>query len=68
MFLGVVNELTATLLLGPIGTRTLSTSVWSHVVDLDYAGAAPYAVLMIALSVPMVWLLARADARPPARG
>jgi iron(III) transport system permease protein len=68
VFLGVVNELTATLLLGPIGTQTLATSFWTHVTDLDYARAAPYAVLMITLSMPMVWLLARGDARPTARG
>ena len=48
MFLGVVNELTATLLLAPNGTRTLATQFWTHVNDLDYAQAAPYALLMIA--------------------
>ena len=37
VFLGIVNELTATLLLGPNGTRTMATQFWSHVNDLDYA-------------------------------
>lgn len=59
--LGIVNELTATLLLGPNGTRTLTTQFWSHVNDLDYASAAPYALLMVVLSVPMVAVLFRAS-------
>jgi iron(III) transport system permease protein len=60
VFLGIVNELTATLLLGPNGTRTLTTQFWSHVNDLDFASAAPYALLMVLLSIPMVALLFRA--------
>jgi iron(III) transport system permease protein len=61
VFLGIVNELTATLLLGPNGTRTLTTQFWSFVAELDYAAAAPYATLMVLLSVPMVWVLFRAS-------
>ena len=61
VFLGIVNELTATLLLGPNGTRTLTTQFWTHVTDLDYASAAPYALLMVLLSVPMVSVLFRAS-------
>ena len=61
MFLGIVNELTATLLLAPNGTRTLTTQFWSHVNDLDFASAAPYALLMVLLSIPMVALLFRAS-------
>ena len=61
VFLGIVNELTATLLLGPNGTRTLTTQFWSHVNDLDFASAAPYALLMVLLSIPMVALLFRAS-------
>ena len=59
MFLGVVNELTTTLLLAPTGTRTMSIQFWTHVKDLDYAQAAPYALMMIALSLPVTWLLFR---------
>ena len=61
VFLGIVNELTATLLLAPTGTRTLATQFWTHVKDLDYAQAAPYALLMIALSMPVTWLLFRSS-------
>ncbi|TFB52373.1 iron ABC transporter permease [Cryobacterium tagatosivorans] len=57
VFLGIVNELTATLLLAPNGTRTLAIQFWSQVNDINYAGAAPYALLMIALSLPVTYLL-----------
>ena len=57
VFLGIVNELTATLLLAPNGTRTLATQFWSLSSEIDYMGAAPYALLMILLSAPMTYLL-----------
>ncbi|MBT2520827.1 iron ABC transporter permease [Arthrobacter sp. ISL-28] len=57
VFLAIVNELTATLLLAPNGTRTLATEFWSKSSEIDYAGAAPYALLMIVISAPMTYLL-----------
>ena len=57
VFLAIANELTATLLLSPNGTRTLATEFWSKSSEIDYAGAAPYALLMILLSAPMTYLL-----------
>ncbi|MCU1434387.1 MAG: iron transporter permease [Pseudarthrobacter sp.] len=57
VFLAVVTELTATLLLSPNGTTTLATAFWSKSSEIDYAGAAPYALLMILLSAPMTYLL-----------
>lgn len=57
VFLAIVNELTATLLLSPNGTRTLATEFWSKSSEIDYSGAAPYALLMILLSAPMTYLL-----------
>ncbi|MCY0905580.1 iron ABC transporter permease [Arthrobacter sp. H14-L1] len=57
VFLGIVNELTATLLLSPNGTTTLATEFWTLSSEIDYAGAAPYALLMILLSTPMTYLL-----------
>ncbi|MFL4472713.1 ABC transporter permease [Paeniglutamicibacter sp. MACA_103] len=57
VFLAIVNELTATLLLAPNGTRTLATAFWAKSSEIDYAGAAPYALLMILISVPMTYLL-----------
>ncbi|WP_156112216.1 ABC transporter permease subunit, partial [Prescottella defluvii] len=45
VFMAIATELTATLLLAPNGTRTLSTRFWSLTSELDYAAAAPYALL-----------------------
>jgi iron(III) transport system permease protein len=59
VFVAVVTELTATLLLAPIGTRTLATEVWANTSTLAFAAAAPYAALMAALSLLSTWLLAR---------
>nr|WP_229232917.1 iron ABC transporter permease [Corynebacterium cyclohexanicum] len=57
VFLAVINELTATLLLSPLGTKTLATEFWALSSEIDYVGAAPYALLMIAISAPMTYLL-----------
>ena len=57
VFLGISNELTATLLLAPNGTQTLATAFWSLSSEIDYAAAAPYALLMVLLSLPLTWLL-----------
>lgn len=57
VFLGIVNELTATLMLAPNGTTTLATKFFSLSSEIDYVGAAPYALLMILLSTPMTYLL-----------
>jgi iron(III) transport system permease protein len=55
--LGIMNELTATQMLAPNGTRTLAMGFWALTSEIDYAGAAPYAVLMVAFSLPLTWLL-----------
>jgi iron(III) transport system permease protein len=57
VFLAVCTELTATLLLAPTGTTTLATQFWAHSDSLDYAAAAPYAAVMIAISVPLAYLM-----------
>ena len=57
--LAVSTELTATLLLSPIGTSTLSTRFWSQASSVAYGAAAPYALALILLSVPATWLLSR---------
>jgi iron(III) transport system permease protein len=59
VFVAVITELTATLLLAPIGTQTLATQVWADTSTLAFAAAAPYAALMTALSLLSTWLLAR---------
>lgn len=59
VFLAVVTELTATLLLAPTGTSTLATSFWSASSSLEYGAAAPYALVMVLLSAPATVLLSR---------
>jgi iron(III) transport system permease protein len=59
VFVSVITELTATLLLAPIGTQTLATRVWSDTSTLAFAAAAPYAAVMAGLSLFSTWLLAR---------
>jgi iron(III) transport system permease protein len=63
VFLATVTELTATLLLSPIGTRTLATEFWSKSSNLDYGAAAPYAALMVLISLPATFLLMRESRR-----
>lgn len=55
--LGIVNELTATQLLAPNGTQTLATAFWAHTSEIDYAAAAPFALIMVLLSLPLTLLL-----------
>jgi iron(III) transport system permease protein len=59
VFLAAVTELTATLLLSPVGTRTLATEFWQQSNSLAYGAAAPYAALMVLLAAPATFLLTR---------
>jgi iron(III) transport system permease protein len=59
VFVFVATELTATLLLSPIGTRTLATEVWANTTSLAFAAAAPFAAMMLLISLLSTWLLAR---------
>ena len=58
VFVFVATELTATLLLAPIGTRTLATEVWANTSTLAFAAAAPFAAVMLLISLLSTWLLA----------
>jgi iron(III) transport system permease protein len=55
--LGITNELVATQMLAPNGTQTLATMFWAYSNEIDYAAAAPYALIMILFSLPLTWLL-----------
>lgn len=55
--LGIMNELTATQMLAPNGVRTLALAFWAYSGEIDYAAAAPYAALMVGLSLPLTFLL-----------
>ncbi|MBB4191116.1 iron(III) transport system permease protein [Rhizobium aethiopicum] len=55
--LGITNELTATLMLSPNGVDTLATKFWSLTSEIDYVSAAPYAFMMVVLSLPLTLTL-----------
>jgi iron(III) transport system permease protein len=67
VFLAVSTELTATLMLSPIDTTTLATRFWSASSSVAYGAAAPYALLLVLISIPATILLAR-HATLPAPG
>ncbi|MNL77260.1 hypothetical protein D3C87_2033990 [compost metagenome] len=57
--MGITTELTATLMLSPIGADTLATEFWARTAEFDHAGAAPFALAMIVVSVPLCVILHR---------
>ena len=57
VFLNLMKELTATLLLTPNDIKTLSTAVWEYTSDAQYAAATPYALMLILFSGIPVFLL-----------
>ncbi|WP_320671731.1 ABC transporter permease [Patulibacter defluvii] len=57
VFLSTMKELPATLLLKPTGFETLATRLWSSTSVSAYGEAAIPALLLIAVSAPIVWLL-----------
>ena len=60
VFLLVMKELPATLILSPIGFNTLATSIWSAASEAFFARAALPALLLIAASaIPLAFLLLR---------
>lgn len=50
VFVIAVTELTATLILAPIGVQTLATQFWAYQSEVAYGAAAPYAVVIVALA------------------
>lgn len=64
VFIAIATELTATLLLAPIGTRTLATQFWSASSSMAYGAAAPYALLLVLLSIPATIMLGRMTSTP----
>ncbi|MGH3159185.1 MAG: ABC transporter permease, partial [Streptosporangiaceae bacterium] len=67
VFLAAVTELTATLLLVPPGVQTLATQFWQYQVNLAYGQAAPFALVIIAISAVPSYLIARYFDRLPTR-
>jgi iron(III) transport system permease protein len=69
VFLSVVTELTATLLLIPTGSQTLATQFWAYETSLSYSQAAPFALVMIIVAAVPSYVLGRFFNRPAqARG
>ncbi|MCO5196448.1 MAG: iron ABC transporter permease [Anaerolineae bacterium] len=60
VFLTVMKELPATLILSPLGFRTLPMSVWSSISEAYFAQAAAPSLLLILLSsLPLAFLTLR---------
>ncbi|MCI4077764.1 heme ABC transporter permease FbpB, partial [Klebsiella pneumoniae] len=57
VFLKLMKELTATLLLTTDDVHTLSTAVWEYTSDAQYAAATPYALMLVLFSGIPVFLL-----------
>ena len=58
VFLTAATELTATLVLAPIGVQTLATQFWAYQSEVAYGAAAPYALMIVAIAVVPGALLA----------
>jgi iron(III) transport system permease protein len=67
VFLSAVTELTATLILVPTGVQTLATQFWNYQQNLAYGQAAPFALLMIAITAVPSYVLGRFFDRLPGR-
>jgi len=59
VFLTCMKELPATLLLRPTGYDTLATELWTYTNTSDFAGAAPYAAILVLIAAIPVWALIR---------
>ena len=71
VFLITMKELPATLILGPLGFKTLATAVWSASSEAFFAQAAAPALALILMSaIPMAYLVMRERSLEPvgARG
>jgi iron(III) transport system permease protein len=56
VFLSVVKELPATLLLRPPGFPTLAQRIWSLTEDAFFTAAAPTVLLLLVLAIGALWL------------
>ncbi len=63
VFLLTLKELPATLILGPLGFKTLSTAIWSAASEAFFARAAAPALLLILVSSLSMAFILRGDGR-----
>ena len=62
VFLTAMKELPATLILSPIGFKTLATVIWDASVDAFFARTAAASLLLIALAgIPTAYMVLRGD-------
>jgi len=66
VLLSTVKELPATLLLAPTGFDTLATEIWSAIEDARFGEASSYALVLIAVSAVLTWLLVLRGGAGPA--
>ncbi len=60
VFLMTMKELPASLILSPIGTRTLATSIWAAASEAYFAqAAAPALLLIVAAGIPTAFFVLR---------
>ncbi len=67
VFLSVVTELTATLILIPTGVQTLATQFWAYQQNLAYGQAAPFALAIMLIAALPSYVLGRFFDRLPSR-
>lgn len=65
VFIMVATELTSTLLLRPTGMNTLATQFWATSTNNAYAAAAPYAAILVIISMFATWIMANRFGRSP---
>lgn len=63
VFSNALRELPATLILRPLGFETLPVRVWTAAVEGFYGQAAPAALLLVALSIPLIYWIHRGQAQ-----
>ena len=65
VFLHAMKELTVTLILSPIGFKTLATDIWTQTTYGFYEASAIPALVLLAVAAIPVYLLSEQGAAPP---
>jgi iron(III) transport system permease protein len=64
VFLSVIKELPATLLLAPTGFTTLSTQIWAATAEVSFTrAAAPSLLLLVVSALSLILTLPREGSR-----
>jgi iron(III) transport system permease protein len=65
VFLHAMKELTVTLILSPIGFKTLATDIWTQTTYGFYEASAIPALVLLAVAAVPIYLLSEQGAAPP---